>query len=73
MRLRVPPALAVAALATAFAGAGTYSLDHVLGWSLGGEECALGAVVGALALGLVALASRSVRLPQRRGRRRAAA
>lgn len=68
-----PLALAVAAVATAFAGAGRYSLDHVLGWSLAGAAWGIGAIVGALALGMGAVASRTLRLGQWRGRRPAAA
>ena len=64
-----PLALAVVALATAFAGAGRYSLDHAFGWSLSGEEWGLAAVLGALALGVAAAASRNVRLRQWREHR----
>lgn len=68
-----PLVLAVAALATAFAGAGEYSLDHVFGWSLSGEEWGITAVIISLALGVAAVASRSLRLPQWRDRRQATA
>ncbi len=57
-----PFALAVASVATAFAGAGRYSLDHVFGWSLAGEEWGVAAVVAALGLGMAAVASRSLSL-----------
>lgn len=60
-------ALAFASVATAFAGAGRYSLDHVFGWSLAGEEWGVTAVVAALGLGLAAVASRNLRVgPWRR-------
>lgn len=55
-----PLALLAAALAVAFAGAGTYSLDNALGWSLGGEEWGIGSALVALALGTAAVASRRV-------------
>lgn len=68
-----PLVVAVVALALAFAGPGSYSLDHAFGWSLDGGEWGLGAVLGAFALGAAAAQSRSVRLPHWRGGRRAAA
>ncbi len=57
-----PLALALASVATAFAGPGRYSLDHVFGWSLAGEEWGVAAVVAALGLGTAAVASRNLRL-----------
>ncbi len=57
-----PLALAFASVATAFAGAGRYALDHVFGWSLAGEEWGVTAVVAALRLGIAAVASRSLRV-----------
>ncbi len=68
-----PLALGVAAIATAFAGAGRYSLDHVVGWSRAGEEWGIGALLVALALGMGAVGSRSSRLRRWRQRRPAAA
>ncbi len=59
-----PLALALASVATAFAGAGRYSLDHVFGWSLAGEEWGVAAVVAALGLGLAAVASGNLRVGQ---------
>ncbi len=57
-----PLALAGAAPSTAFAGAGAYSVDHAFGWSLGGEDWGIGAVVIALLLATAAVASRRLRL-----------
>ena len=68
-----PLVLAVAALATAVAGAGEYSLDHAFGWSLSGEERGIAAMVISLALGTAAVSTRTLRLPRRRDRRQATA
>ena len=45
-----------------FAGAGRYSLDHVLGWSLAGEEWGVAAGVAAVGLGMAAVANRRLRV-----------
>lgn len=55
--IEYPLLLAVAATAVGYAGPGTYSLDHVIGWSLSGTAWGSGALaLGLMAAGAVALA-----------------
>jgi len=70
--LEFPLTLAVAALAMAFSGAGRWSLDHALDWTLGGEAWGITAtVIAALAAGAV-VSTRGIRV-HRTGRRPATA
>lgn len=59
-----PLVLAVGAIALAFSGAGRWSLDHLFGWSLGGEEWGIAAIASALVIaGRTAHAHRERRRP----------
>jgi putative oxidoreductase len=66
-----PMGLALAAVAVAFAGAGKYSVDAALGWSLGGTEWGIAAAVVAVVASAAITASRRVWLQRHRGRRAA--
>ena len=61
--VELPMVLAVAALALGFIGAGRFSLDHLLGWSLRGASWGLWTLTIMLAGWLAAAAAR--RLPAR--------
>ena len=61
-----PLVLGIAAAAMAFSGAGRWSLDHALGWSLAGEEWGVIAVVLAIGACATVTATRSIQV-QRRG------
>jgi putative oxidoreductase len=65
--------LAVAAIAVASAGAGGYSLDRALDWTLAGEESGVVAALLAVLASAAIVASRGLRLPRWRNRRSAAA
>lgn len=64
-----PLTLGVAALATAFTGPGRYSLDHAFGWHLEGAQWGVAAAILAVVASGLILASRHVRVPQRRKHR----
>lgn len=64
----LPLVLAVGSIALAFSGAGWFSLDHVLGWDLGGVEWGLAATALAALASASVIGSRGLRLPQWRGR-----
>jgi putative oxidoreductase len=53
-----------AATALAFTGAGAYSLDRVIGWSLAGWHYGVGALALAVVVGALSLASRRRGAPQ---------
>lgn len=68
-----PFALALGALATAFAGAGKWSIDQALEWNLAGDTWGITAAVAGLALGGLTVAIRGLRLPRLTSRRTAQA
>lgn len=63
-----PLVLGTSALATAFSGAGRWSLDHLFGWTLGDEAWGVAALVLAVVAAAGAVSARSVRMA--RGSRR---
>ncbi|HVM01605.1 MAG TPA: DoxX family protein [Acidimicrobiales bacterium] len=63
-----PLVLGVGAIAVAIAGAGAYSLDGALGWSIGGEAWGVLAAGLAVVASAAVLASRGARLPRWRRR-----
>lgn len=67
-----PLVLAVAAAAMAFSGAGRWSADHALNWSLAGEGWGAAAAVVAVLACAAVTATRGIRV-HRRGRHHAAA
>ena len=68
-----PFTLAIGALAVAFAGGGAWSVDRALDWNLAGDAWGIGAAIGGLALGSLAVATRGLRLPRLTSRRTAQA
>jgi putative oxidoreductase len=64
-----PLVLALVAVAVPFAGAGDYSLDHALGWSLGGVDWGLAALGLAGLASLAVVTSRALDRPRWRSRR----
>lgn len=62
-----PLALGVAAVAMGFSGAGRWSLDHALGWTLGSAAWGIAAVVIAFAASAAVTSARGIRV-HRRGR-----
>ena len=64
----LPLTLGVVAIAVAFAGPGRYSLDHALGWRLGGEEWGVAAAVLAAGGCAVVVATRELRRARPSGR-----
>lgn len=66
-------ALALGALATAFARGGEWSLDRAFGWILAGDAWGITAAIGGIALGGLAVATRGLRLPRLNSRRTAQA
>jgi putative oxidoreductase len=63
-----PLLLALAGIAIAFSGPGAWSLDHLFGWTLGGTEWGVGALVLAAISASAIVGARSVRM-ERRGDR----
>lgn len=57
--------MAVAASAMAFSGSGRWSVDHVLDWSLGGEEWGVAAAVLAGVAAAAVVSARGIRVHRR--------
>lgn len=68
-----PFALALGALAIAFAGGGKWSLDQTFEWNLAGDAWGLTAAIAGLAIGGLTVATRGLRLPRLTSRRTAQA